>query len=106
MRRNALRFGDKPAYIMGAKCLTWREADQASDRLARQLQAVGIGHGDHVAIFGDNSPDFILTTYALFKLGATAVILNAALKARSLAAQLDHAEVKAVINTGNGLRRR
>lgn len=103
MRRNALRFRDKPAYVMGGTRLTWRDADQASDRLARRLQALGIGHGDHVAIFGDNSPEFILATYALFKLGATAVILNAALKARSLAAQLNHAEVKAVI-TGNGLQ--
>ena len=103
MRRNALRFRDKPAYVMGDVRLTWRRADQASDRLAYRLQDLGIGRGDHVAVFGDNHPDFILTTYALFKLGATAVILNAALKARSLAAQLNHAEAKAVI-TGHGLQ--
>ena len=34
MRRNALRFRDKPAYVMGDVRLTWRQADQASDRLA------------------------------------------------------------------------
>ncbi len=103
VRRNAARFPDRVAYIAGGRRLTWRAVDQASDRLAWRLSALGIGRRDHVAIFGNNSPDFILTTYALFKLGATAIILNASLKSRALAAQLNHAEAKAVI-TGDGLQ--
>jgi acyl-CoA synthetase (AMP-forming)/AMP-acid ligase II len=97
IRRNAARFGDKIAYIAGSTRLSWQAVDAASDRLAWRLRDLGIGRRDHVAIFGNNSPNFIIATYALFKLGATAIILNASLKSRALAAQLNHAEAKAVI---------
>ena len=98
MRRNALRFRDRVAYIAGPRRLTWHEADAASDRLAYRLQELGIGPRDHVAVFGNNSPTFILVTYALFKLGAAAVILNSALRGEHLKTQLNHAEVKAVVS--------
>ena len=103
LRRNAIRFRDRVAYIAGSRRMTWYEADGASDRLAYRFQELGVGRRDRVAVLGDNDPTFILATYALFKLGATAVILNSALKARALLTQLNHAEVKVVVS-GNGLQ--
>src|SRR5215212_7020107 len=103
MRRNALRFKDRIAYIAGSQRLTWHEADQASDRLAYRLRGLGVGRQDRVAVFGNNSPSFILLSYALFKLGAAVVVLNAALRGDHLKAQLNHAEVKAVVS-GDGLQ--
>jgi acyl-CoA synthetase (AMP-forming)/AMP-acid ligase II len=103
MRRNALRYPDRDAYITGASRMSWRDADQASDRLAWRLRELGIGRGDHVAILGNNSANYILVTYALHKLGAAAVILNAALKSRALATQVNHADAKALVS-GDGLQ--
>ena len=103
MRRNALRYRDRTAYVCGSQRLTWHEADQASDRLAWRLRELGIGRDTHVAIMGNNTPSFVLATYALFKLGAPVVILNAALKSQHLANQLNHADVRAVVS-GNGLQ--
>lgn len=103
LRRNALRYRDRLAYVAGDTRLTWHEADRASDRLAYALRALGLGRHDRIAVFGDNGPTFILVTYAVFKLGATAVILNSALRGRHLQQQLLHAEVRAIIS-GRGLQ--
>lgn len=103
MRRNAIRFGDKTAFVCGPARLNWREADAASDRLAYRFRELGLGRGDHVAILGNNSPSFVLVTYALFKLGAAAVILNASLRGTHLSGQLNHADATAVV-TGDGLQ--
>jgi fatty-acyl-CoA synthase len=103
MRRNALRYRDRLAFIAGSERITWHEADQVSDRLAYRLRELGIGRGDHVAVLGNNTPTYILVTYALFKLGATAVILNAALRGDHLKFQLNHAETKAIIS-GDGMQ--
>jgi acyl-CoA synthetase (AMP-forming)/AMP-acid ligase II len=103
VRRNAARFRDRVAYVADGRRWTWHDVDRASDRLAWRFRELGIGRQDHVAIFGKNSAAFILTEYALFKLGATAVIVNASLKARTLALQLNHADVTAVVS-GDGLQ--
>ena len=98
LRRNALRYRNRAAFITGGQRMTWLEADQASDRVARRLRELGLGRRDHVAILGNNSASYILVTYAIHKLGATAVILNAALKSNALAAQLNHADARAIVS--------
>lgn len=103
LRRNALRFGDKTAYVCGDWRLNWRQADAISDRLAYRFRQLGLRRRQHVAILGDNSPMFVLATYALFKLGAAAVILNASLRGAHLAGQLNHADASAVVS-GTGLQ--
>lgn len=103
LRRNALRFPNRTAFSYEGRRMTWRHADQVSDRLAYRFRALGVGRADHVAILGDNCPTYILATYALFKLGATAVILNTSLQPDSLALQLNHAQAKAVV-TGAGFQ--
>ena len=103
VRRNALRFGDREAYVSGAHRLTWKAVDQRSDRLAAVLRAGGVRKGDHVAIFGHSGHKFILASFALYKLGAVVVLLNVALKGRHLVRQLTQADVSAVL-TGDGLQ--
>lgn len=103
VRRNTAAHPDKLAYIFGEVRLTWREVDRMTDRLAHRLAQDGIRQRDHVAILGHNSHYFPLVELAIFKLGAAAVILNPALKGDSLAGQINHADVRAVI-MGDGLR--
>ncbi len=103
MRRNALRYRNRDAFIEGDRRLTWLEADQASDRIAYALRDLGIGARDHVAILGNNCTAYILVQYAIHKLGACAVILNAGLRAKALETQLNHADCKAVV-AGDGLQ--
>ena len=103
VRRNALAYPDRIAYVFGDVRLTWPEVDALTDRLAHRFAADGVGPRDHVAILGHNSHFFPLVEFAVFKLGAAALILNPALKDRSLAGQINHADAKVVV-TGDHLQ--
>lgn len=56
--------------------LTYREVDEASERLARGLAARQVRPGDHVAVMLPNSPDIVSLIFALARLGAVAVPVN------------------------------
>lgn len=54
------------------KQLSWAELDRASDNLARQLQALGLGEDDRVIIQLPNIIELPLMYYTLSKMGAIA----------------------------------
>ena len=58
--------GDAP------RALNWAELDRASDNLALQLQAAGLGEGDRVIIQLPNIAELLVMYYALSKMGAIA----------------------------------
>jgi len=72
----AARDPDRMAFAMGDRELTWRQLDQRTSRLARGLQAAGVGTGDRVAALTPNCIEFCETVIACLKLGAIFVPLN------------------------------
>jgi len=56
-----------PAYIHGAKIITWGEADQRSNRLARALHARGSVPGDKIAFYMTNRSEYCELLAACFK---------------------------------------
>jgi len=68
---------------------TAAELDGEVERLAARLAGDGVGPGDRVALLAETSPDFVRAVFAVFRLGATLVPLNARLEAPELRAQLD-----------------
>ena len=50
------------------------------DRLAAFLHSRDIKAGDVVAVFTTNSPEMVVTIYALSKLGAVAALINTSLR--------------------------
>lgn len=52
------------------------EVERASDALAVALAARGTQRGDRVGIYLQNIPQYVLSLLALWKLGATALLLN------------------------------
>ncbi|MDD4688332.1 MAG: AMP-binding protein [Eubacteriales bacterium] len=50
------------------------------DRFARALIAIGVGKGDHVAIWATNVPAWFITFWATTKIGAILVTVNTAYK--------------------------
>lgn len=55
---------------------TWRDIDRGSSVIAGELFALGVRSGSHVALCGSNSVNWILTFFAIQKIGAVAVLLN------------------------------
>jgi long-chain acyl-CoA synthetase len=81
----AERSPDKPALIDGARTLTF---GQFADRMTRLANAavtrLGLAHGDHVAIVGPNSLEFLETLASLSEAGIACATLSHRLSAAEL----------------------
>lgn len=68
------RYGDLPAIGMATETpLTYREFGDRIMTLAVRLAAEGVKQGDHVALLGENSPNWGTAYLAIVRLGAIAV---------------------------------
>lgn len=88
--RPALFHGDRPIATYGQFC-------QQSAALACGLQAHGVGQGDRVAIFMQNSPQYLISLYAIWWAGAVAVPINAKLHPKEAAWIIQNAQASGVI---------
>ena len=59
---------------------TYSEFRDDVDRFARALIALGVGRGDHVAVWATNVPQWFVTFWAATKIGAVLVTVNTAYK--------------------------
>ena len=76
--------GRKTALFVGDEKIRYRELLKRVDTFAGFLHSKGIKEGDRVALFLRNSPEYIVTLFALSKLGAIAVPINTFLKSEEL----------------------
>jgi acyl-CoA synthetase (AMP-forming)/AMP-acid ligase II len=95
--RNARRTPDKLAYVADSCCLTWSEVNTAACRLANALADRRIERGDRVAILGLADLGWPVAQFAVWKIGAVVMVAHAALPDDLLSAQLEQAEVKALL---------
>lgn len=75
------------AYFDGT--LTARDLDMASDAFAVAMQSMGTERGDRVGIYLQNIPQYAIVLLALWKLGATALILNPMYRRQELRRLID-----------------
>ncbi len=75
--RIADEFPDRPYIITDAQTWTYAQVVTWSRRLAAGLSAAGVGAGDHVALIMANYPAFIALKFAISRIGAVAVPINA-----------------------------
>ncbi len=92
VRRNALRFPDKPALQFGATCRSWKELDARVNRVANALLGTGLKAGDRVALLLPNCPEYLELYFALARSGLIAVPLNYRLTVPELEQVLTHAD--------------
>ncbi|HVY11308.1 MAG TPA: class I adenylate-forming enzyme family protein [Mycobacteriales bacterium] len=86
MREAAARYGDRDALLAGDAHFSYRDLDQASDRLAAALSD-RVAPNDRVALMMTNRPEFVVAVNAISKRGAASVLLSPAWKQR----EVDHA---------------
>ena len=92
--RAAQRWPDRPALFSGAEQLAdYRAFAARASALAAWLgRAHGIAPGDRIALFRPNSPDYLVTLYAIWFAGGVAVPINAKLHPAEAAWIVGHAE--------------
>lgn len=69
-------FPDKPALLDGRRRCGFAELNGAANRLARLLLKLGLKKGERVALYIENSMEYVVTYYAVLKAGGVAVALN------------------------------
>ncbi len=73
MRRSRERFPDKPAIIAGGRRISYRELDEAANRLANALLATGAAKGSKVAILSRNLPEYGIVFFGAARSGLVLV---------------------------------
>ncbi len=97
LRRAVRYFPNNIATIFDGQRQSYRELGHRVKALARSMSELGIGRGDHVAVYLLNSSQFLETVYACFEIGAVIVPLNTRLAADELVFIINDAECKAFI---------
>jgi long-chain acyl-CoA synthetase len=72
----ALQFGDRPAVAFLDEKLTFRQIKSQVDRLATALSRLGVGKGDRVGIMLPNCPQYLISFFAIVRLGAIVTNVN------------------------------
>lgn len=94
---SARKFPDKRALVFFNRAVTFGRLADLVSRLASSLKGLGLAPGDRVALLLANCPQYVVSFYALMKLGAIIVPINPLSTERELEYIFRDAEVKAVI---------
>jgi len=93
-------YAKRTALINDGKRLTYEELNRAVNSLANRLRDLGVAKGDRVAIMLPNIPEFIISYFAIQKLGAVTVPLNTQSTPYELSYLLGNSKTRAFITTG------
>jgi long-chain acyl-CoA synthetase len=91
LERSAFYFPDRPAFIEGAREVTFQEFNREANRVATALIRLGMKAGDHVALCAPNSYEWLAFYFGVLKAGAVAVTLSSALSRTELTDMLQDA---------------
>lgn len=91
-------LGDREALVCGASRRTYAELEARANRLAHHLRGVGVGPGDHVALYLENCPEYIEAMLACFKVRAVPINVNYRYVAGELRYLLDNCDAVGVLH--------
>lgn len=97
IERVAGNIPDREAVICGEQRATYRHFDEKSGQFARYLLSVGLGRGDHVAIYAYNSIEWIEAMLGCYKIGAVPINVNYRYVDDELLYLLNDADIKAIV---------
>jgi long-chain acyl-CoA synthetase len=101
---NNARIHDRPAVVAPSEGLELTFGDLLSwmSRTARALEDQGIRKGDRVCIYLDNCPEYLVSYFAVWRLGAVAVPANSSLREDELLHLVTDAGARTLIHDASG----
>jgi len=72
----AAQFSERPATVFLDARLSFGELKERADKLATALSRLGIGKGDRVGIMLPNCPQYLISFFAIVRLGAIVTNVN------------------------------
>jgi long-chain acyl-CoA synthetase len=95
----AARLPDKTALIFGERTFTYRELERLSNQAANGLKGLGVGKGDRVTLFAQNSWEWVVSYIGIAKAGGVINPVNSMLTADELAYVIKDCGAKVLIAT-------
>ena len=93
----AVNYPENVALSFINNLISYKEVKEATDRLASGLKSLGLEQGDRVALMLPNVPQFLMSYFALLKIGAVIVPISIYYKAEEIRHQLEDSEAKGLI---------
>ncbi len=94
---SAKRFPQNPALIFLNGKMSYSALDATVNRLANALTDLGVKKGDRVAIYVANSPQYVISYYAILKIGAIIMPINPLYVAHEVEHQVNDAGAETII---------
>ncbi len=91
------RYADNVCLIYDGTYLTYEALNRAVNTLGNGLRNLGIQKGDKVALMLPNCPEFVMSYFAIQKIGAVAVTLNVLSTSYELRHFLGNSDAKCLI---------
>lgn len=101
----AVRYGGGPAIMFEGRSWTFSETRERVREVAKGLIALGISHGDKVALLMGNRPEWIWTCFAAATIGATLCPMNTWYKRDELDYGLRHCEASVLVAVDRFIKR-
>ena len=98
----AARFGDRTALVFGERSFTFGELEALTSRLASGLAETGVGAGDRVTLYAQNSWEWVVAYYAIAKAGGVINPINSMLTPSEVAYVVRDCGAKALFTTADG----
>jgi long-chain acyl-CoA synthetase len=95
----------KPALICPSRNETYSYARLRNEmnRVGQGLSSLGIGLGDRVCIYLDSTPEYLISYFAIWRIGAVAVPTNIVYRGEELLHVINDAGARAIITDDQGL---
>jgi acyl-CoA synthetase (AMP-forming)/AMP-acid ligase II len=97
LRDAAERFGDHPAYVEGARTLSFRELHEQVRAVARGYVAHGLQPRDRVCLWAPNSIDWVIAGLAVSYAGGILVPVNSRYTGHEAATIVDRTKARIVV---------
>jgi long-chain acyl-CoA synthetase len=97
LMENALRLPDHTAVIHDERKMTYRELEEATNRLASSLAGLGLRQGQKFVIMLPNISEFVVAYFGVLKTGAVVVPINVLYKAREIEFLLEDSEAVGLV---------
>ena len=88
---------DKTAFIFDGQSWSYQQVEDYSNRVANFFKAAGYKKGDVVAVFAENSPEYVAVWLGLAKIGVISSLINSNLRQESLIHCITVVAVKSLV---------
>ncbi|MGE7695818.1 class I adenylate-forming enzyme family protein [Lysinibacillus sp. NPDC094177] len=97
LARNARKYPMSDAVVCQGRRVSYRDLDEQVTRLSHALLEQGVRQGDKVIIFMPNVVEFVVSYFAIQRIGAIVVPVNAKFTLQEVEYVAQHADAKAIL---------